>query len=76
MYAIRQAYKSDIHSYYLVVGAVEFEAMAVGVVDGEVVLAPGFEGGRFFNWEADCFELLVEGIGVWCVEFDVCRAVF
>ena len=56
--------------------AVELKAMTIRVVDGKVVLTPGFERRRFFNWHTSFFEPLVECIGIWRVEFDVRRSIF
>jgi len=56
--------------------AVKLKAMAIRVVDGKVVLTPGFERRRIFNWHASFFEPLVECIGIWRVEFDMRRPVF
>jgi len=55
--------------------AVKLKAMAIRVVDGKVVLTPGFERRRIFNWHASFFEPLVECIGIWRVEFDMRRPV-
>ena len=60
----------------LVLRAVEFETVAVGIVDGEVVFAPEFASGRVFDREASLLEPLVKGIGVWRIEFDVGGSVF